>query len=116
MNNLSFENLPQAVSELNVKLSNIESLLKELRNQNSSEQTDELFTIEQAAEFLKLTVPTMYGKVHRKEVPCMKQGKRLYFSKLELIAYIKDGRLRTTYELEQAANDYLSTKKRLNNG
>jgi excisionase family DNA binding protein len=49
------------------------------------------FNILEACEFLNITRPTLYAKVHRKEVPFTKRGKRLYFSPSELTDYIKNG-------------------------
>lgn len=52
---------------------------------------DVLMTIQEAAEFLHLSVPTLYNKASRGELPVKKRSKRLYFSKLELINYINEG-------------------------
>ena len=54
-------------------------------------QPEQLLTIQEAAEFLSLTVPTMYSKVSKGELPVMKRSKRLYFSRTELMEYIKEG-------------------------
>ena len=54
-------------------------------------QTERLLTIQEAAEFLSLTVPTMYSKVSKGELPVMKRSKRLYFSRTELLEYLKQG-------------------------
>ena len=45
--------------------------------------------IKQAAEHLGVTVQTMYGKVHRKDVPFHKPSGKLYFYASELDAWIK---------------------------
>ena len=43
--------------------------------------------------------------------------KRLYFSRTELLEYLKDGRKKSNAEIEQEAKAYLSNnKKGLNNG
>jgi len=88
---ITFEQLPKAVSQLNEKLENIERLLLQ-RNQQHNKEDDLLLTIQQAAEILCLSVPTIYGLVSRSEIPCMKKGKRLYFSKEEITNWIKTGR------------------------
>jgi len=54
-------------------------------------QTEQLLTIQEAAKFLSLTVPIMYSKVSKGELPVMKRGKRLYFSRTELLEYVKQG-------------------------
>ena len=55
-----FEELPQAVSLLTAKMENLESLLRESLKNQSSENPDQLLTVEQAADFLSLAVPTVY--------------------------------------------------------
>lgn len=78
---------------------------------------ERLLTIKEAAELLSLSVPTLYSKVSRGELPSMKHGKRLYFSSIELSQCIKAGRKRANNEIEQEADTYLSNnKKGLNNG
>ena len=52
---------------------------------------DVLMTIQEAAELLHLTVPTLYSKCSKGELPFKKRSKRLYFSKLELISYLNEG-------------------------
>lgn len=74
-------------------------------------QADEVLTINQAAEMLSLSVPTIYGLVHRAVIPVSKRGKRLYFSKAELTQWIKDGRKKTTKEIAAEAQQYLKSKK-----
>lgn len=74
-------------------------------------QADEVLTIKQAAQLLCLSVPTIYGLVHRSEIPVSKRGKRLYFSKVELTQWIKDGRKKTTKEIATEAEHYLKSKK-----
>lgn len=111
MKELTFEQLPQAVTQLYDKLTNIERLLQEKSNDPINE-ADQLLTIQQAAEILSLSVPTIYGLVSRSEVPCMKKGKRLYFSRQELMNWIKTGRKMTTAETEAKAQEYTQRKRK----
>lgn len=94
------------------------NILKAVRNeQPTTEQPEKLLTIQEAAEFLSLTVPTMYSKASKREIPVMKRSKRLYFSRTELLEYLKDGRKKSNAEIEQEAKAYLlNNKKGLNNG
>ena len=99
--------------------SSVRKVLKESQPQTvkPTEQPEQLLTIQEAAEFLSLSVPTMYSKVSKGELPVMKRSKRLYFSKAELMEYVKAGRKKSNAEIEQEAEAYLSkTKKGLNNG
>ncbi|WP_295648253.1 helix-turn-helix domain-containing protein [uncultured Mucilaginibacter sp.] len=73
--------------------------------------TDQLLTIQQAAAFLSLSVPTLYGLVSKQAIPVHKQGKRLYFIQAELMRWIKEGRKLTITEIESQAGAYLTRKK-----
>jgi excisionase family DNA binding protein len=80
--------------------------------QSEHPETDQLFTIKEAAVFLHLSVPTIYGLVNRSEIPVSKKGKRLYFSKQELTEWIKSGRKKTIAEINSEADTYLKSKKK----
>ena len=97
----------------NLIQSSVRKVLKETQTQmvEQTEQPDQLLTIHEAAEFLKLTVPTMYSKVAKGEIPVMKRSKRLYFSKQELTDWIKAGRKKSNAEIEQESEQYCKTKK-----
>jgi len=69
-------------------------------------------TIREAAEILHLTVPTVYGLVQRSEVPVSKRGKRLYFSKQELTAWIMSGRKRTNSEIDADTEHYIQSRNK----
>ncbi len=113
MQTITFEQLPQAVSQLYDKLSNIEDLLREAKT--PAIKQDQLLTISEAAKFLNLSVPTIYGKVSRQEIPVNKQGKRLYFYRSELADWIKQGRKKTTAEIRQEAEETIIVRKRNSN-
>lgn len=78
----------------------------------SQPEADKLLTIQQAADFLYLSVPTIYGLVSKSQIPCMKRGKRLYFSKDELASWVKSGRKKTLAELGADADAYLLNQKK----
>ena len=106
--NLTFEQLPEAVTNLTREVSALRQLL--ISKEQHTEQQEQFLTIQQAAEFLCLTVPTIYSKVSRRKLPFMKQGKRLYFSKSELSDYLRRGKKATAAEME--ADNYLVTTKK----
>jgi len=111
METLTFDQLPQAVSKLQDKLESIEQLLLHQHEQPSGHE--ELLTISNAAKFLNLSVPTIYSKVCRKEIPVNKRGKRLYFYRSELTEWIKSGRKKTAEEIrEEAVHQLTGSRKR----
>ena len=97
----------------NLIQSSVRKVLKETppRTVEPTEQPEQLFNIKEAAEFLDLTVPTVYSKCSKNELPYMKRSKRLYFSRTELMDYIKKGRKKSNAEIDQEAEAYLLNNK-----
>ena len=77
-----------------------------------NEPQDKLLNIDEACEVLHLEKPTVYSKVSRGELPHMKKGKRLYFSREALPEYIQSGRVKTNEELQDSALDYLNIRRK----
>lgn len=86
-----FEDLPQAVAMLHQRFNVIENLLLKQADENKP-KSDNLLTIEQASELINLSVNTIYAKVSKQEIPFFKKGRRLYFDKVELIAWVQSGK------------------------
>lgn len=103
---------------IEARLNSIETLLLDLKHtpQELGEQpeTDELLTVQDTAKFLSLSVPTIYTLISRGELPVMKRSKRCYFSKVELINYLKQGRKKTFAETASEADNYLKKKGGIN--
>jgi len=85
MKKLTFEQLPQAVTEILVTLENIERILNEKHVNQQSKNQDQMLNVQEAASFLGLAVSTIYSKVSNRELPVMKRSNRLYFSREETI-------------------------------
>lgn len=102
--------------EIDARLSNIETLLLDLKHKPNDLQDSislqKLLTVNEASEFLNLSVPTIYTKVSKREIPFMKRGKRLYFSTMELLEYIKGGRINTNDEVKENALKFLGSQKK----
>lgn len=95
---LTFDKLPEAVQEVNLRLKRIESLLS-ASHQVAPAEPDKRMNIRGAAEFLNCAVPTIYGLVHRRLIPHEKKGKRLYFLKSELNEWLRKGKRLTIDEI-----------------
>ena len=109
---LTFDQLPTAVKMLTKEVSELKRLLIEKQEQPTTEQPEQLLTVQEAAQFLNLRVPTIYSKVCKNELPFMKRGKRLYFSNIELMEHLKEGRKKSNEEIEREAELYLSNIKK----
>lgn len=100
---------------LESRLDSIENLILSLKQPTAvepSKHPEQLLTVQEAAQFLNLTVATIYSKVSKGELPVMKRSKRLYFSSTELMEYLKEGRKKSNAEIEQEAESYLSNNKK----
>ena len=99
---------------IEARLNNIETLLLDLKHEPKEQgvqpETDELLTVQDTAKFLRLSVPTVYTLISKGELPVMKRSKRCYFSKVELINYLKQGRKKTLAEIASEAEEYCKNK------
>ena len=112
MEHLSFDKLPEAVAQLYRKLSNIETLL--YQQANSSKPEDRWFDLDELIAYdpEKRSKPTFYRYVQEQEIPFHKKGKKLTFLKSEIDNWLKQGRKKTTAEIEEEAESLLLTKKK----
>ncbi|MDF2931556.1 MAG: DNA-binding protein [Chryseobacterium sp.] len=100
MKNYSFEQLPSIIARMEQKLDKIEVLLETYQRELPE---NDFIGAKEACMILKFTLPTLYTKVCKREVPFYKQGNRLYFSKLELLNWIQDGKKKSLSEINSSA-------------
>lgn len=114
---LTLETLPKAFTYLINEVSEIKGLLLEKSNEQPTE-IDRWFNLNELCIYHpdKPSRPTVYGWVNAGIIPVHKGGKRLRFLKSEIDNWLKQGKKKSTSEIEQDAKAYLSNKKGLNNG
>lgn len=80
-----------------------------------ADKKNEIIIISQVAELLNLSVPTIYGLVHRMEIPYFKMAgqKRLYFKRSVLLTWIDEDRRKTKKEIEKEAESYILGRRKL---
>ena len=98
-----FEELPDIIAENNRIITENNKLLAEIRANLPQKAPADLMNVHEASEYLNLSVPTIYSKVNRQELPFMKKGKKLYFSREELSQYVKSGKRFTVTEVGEIA-------------
>lgn len=113
MEPFSFDKLPEVIRQLFEKIEKMEEMLHEL--QPKEQQDNQLLSITEAAEFLKVTVPALYTKVSRQQIPVSKPGKRLYFNKTELKKWILASRKKTLAELKIEAEEHIKIRDKHKN-
>ena len=82
------------------------ALTTETTQNKPQPEVDELLTVSGAAKFLSLSVPTIYGLISKGALPVMKRSKRCYFSKNELLQYLKAGKRKSNSEIDVAAIEF----------
>lgn len=97
---LTFEQIPEAISQLFLRLDRLETLIKEKSNPPEPEQ---FLDVNEVGELLRLSAQTIYGLVHTRQIPHSKKGNRLYFKKSELQQWMQDGRRKTISEINEQA-------------
>jgi len=66
--------------------------------------SDELpVDIKTASKLIGLSVPTVYGLVHRREIPVNKRRGKLLFFKKDLLEWVRSGRRMTKEEIHLAS-------------
>ena len=106
---VNFDSLPNVVQELNEKIDHITRLLESPKQVTHQDQP---LTVQGAADLLDLSISTIYNKVNKRELPAMKKGRRLYFSREELHTYVKTGKILSETEIKDQVNNFLSNKNK----
>jgi len=110
MNEITFNEIPQAIKQLFDRLESIEKLI--LQNiQIPQADSDEILTVKGAAELLRLSVATVYVLISKGQLPVMKRSKRCYFLKTDLVNYLKAGRKNTLNEIDIKTDNFLIKSK-----
>ena len=98
MKPFTFDQIPVMMNKIHDKLEHLEKLI--IRISNVEENKEEVLNIQEASKLLDLSVSTIYSKVCKREIPVNKQGKRIYFYRHELMKWIKSGRVKTYFEIQ----------------
>jgi excisionase family DNA binding protein len=61
-----------------------------------------LLSVGEVAELLGYKVSNIYALTHRREIPFMKKGRKLWFKEDEIQEWVKSGRKKTVTELQES--------------
>lgn len=78
----------------------------------SRESNPDLMDVKMTAALLHLSVPTIYGLVHKRSIPFYKRGQRLYFKREDIEKWVDAGRRMTVDEIREAAAQSLTGRVR----
>ena len=93
----------------------VKSAITDLQLQKEPIPEEDLMTVDMVCEWLNMKPSTLYQKTHYKQIPFIKKGKRLYFSKQKLKAWLLEGQKDTKVQEQQQAGESLSTANKKRN-
>ena len=83
-----------------------------ITNSISENLNKEIYNFNDACQFLDYSKSYLYKLTHSRQITHFKpNGKKLYFKRSDLEAYLLRNRVRTADEIEQEAIDYTMKKK-----
>jgi len=111
MNEITFENLPKAVSELYDEVVSLKQLLIQ-KNRANGPVEDIWFDLKGLCNYLpdKPSKMTVYGWVHHQSIPFHKGAKKLRFLKSEIDSWLRNGKKDSLSGSEIIPEHLLKTK------
>lgn len=91
MDNITFEQLPQAVSLLIERVGQLADKVEEALGNNTQQQGRRLLALDDVASLLGKSSSTIYAMTSDKRIPHHKRGNKLYFFEDEIIRWIEQG-------------------------
>lgn len=93
MDNITFEQLPQAVSLLIERVGQLSSRIEDILKKTSPQQGEQHrpLNLEEVAALLDKSASTIYAMTSEKRIPYHKRGNKLYFFEDEIIRWIEQG-------------------------
>lgn len=86
----------------------IQGAVKKCFSEQHEMSKPQLMNVEQVSEYLSVSVASIYSKVHRRDIPYIKRGKRLMFGVEDINDWLTKGRIKTQTEIKQEAEQLLS--------
>jgi predicted DNA-binding transcriptional regulator AlpA len=108
---ISFNDMPQAMAYLIGKVERLETLLNVTKSELP--ETDKWFNLQELCSYLpdKPARQTVYGWIGQKLIPYHKKGKKLQFLKSEIDAWLIGDKHKSVAELQEDAAAFVADKK-----
>jgi hypothetical protein len=110
---ISFNELPQAMVYLIQKVENLEVLIA--NGKSETREADRWFNLKEFQDYHPdhPAAPTIYAWVGQRLIPNHKHGKKLMFLKSEIDEWLKSGKRKTAAELKAEAAEFVAKKGRI---
>ena len=79
-----------------------ETLRSAKQDEKLPDQQNVFLNMTEASDFLKMAKQTLYGLTSNRKIPFIKKGKKVYFNKGEVIAWLNEGKMKTKAEILKA--------------
>lgn len=111
--NITFEDLPKAMSWMMDKLNKLDSKIDGLNNIPQIRPADQWMNLKELCEYLPShpAEQTVYGWTSCHQIPFHKRGKRIMFLKSEIDAWLRDGKVKSEKDLENEAARFIKSKR-----
>ena len=111
--NITFEDLPKAMSWMMEKLDKLDSKIDGLNNIPLVRPADQWMNLKELCEYLPShpAEQTVYGWTSCHQIPFHKRGKRIMFLKSEVDAWLHDGKRKSQKELADEATQFINAKR-----
>ena len=86
--------------------------LHQIQASSQQQPFPDIMDVKMTAELLHLSVPTIYGLTHKREIPFYKRGQRLLFGRDDLYKWIAGSRRQTVDEIREDALNSLGRGRR----
>ena len=112
--NITFEDLPKAMSWMMDKLNELDSKIDGLNTQSPSIPTEQWMNLKELCDYIPShpAEQTVYGWTSCHQIPFHKRGKRIMFLKSEIDAWLRDGKVKSEKDLEDEAARFIKSKKK----
>ena len=111
--NITFEDLPKAMSWMMDKLNELDSKIDGLNTQSPSIPTEQWMNLKELCDYIPShpAEQTVYGWTSCHQIPFHKRGKRIMFLKSEIDAWLRDGKVKSEKDLEDEAARFIKSKR-----
>jgi len=112
--NITFEDMPKAMSWMMDKLNELDSKIDGLNNSPQTPPSEIWMNLKELREYLPNhpAEQTVYGWTSCHQIPFHKKGKRIMFLKSEIDDWLHDGKMKSQKELEQEAENFIKSKRK----
>lgn len=110
--NITFEDLPKALSWVIDKLIQLDMKIDNLTSTSQLPPAEQWMNLKELCEYLPShpAEQTVYGWTSCHLIPFHKKGKRIMFLKSEINLWLRESKMKSSYELEKMQRNLFSQK------